>query len=95
MSMYPEVSTNFIYNTEDKEYEVFGTLECESPFSTYRENGELYVEFFDDAVITNIHYFNEDGDQVFITKADDMYEEALEFLIEAHEDEVRENFEED
>lgn len=91
--MYPEIKTQFVY--DDEEYEVFGTLECESPFSTYRENDQVYVEFFDDAVISNIHYFTDyEGDQVNLTEGE-LHDVALECLIDAHEDEVREKFEED
>lgn len=91
--MYPEIRTQFVY--DDEEYEVFGTLECESPFSTYRENGNVYVDFFEDATITNIHYFTRyDGEQINLTEGE-LFKAAFDCLVEAHEDEVRENFEED
>jgi hypothetical protein len=76
------------------EIEVFGTLHMPSPWSTYNEGGYLQVEFMDDAVIEDIHYYDDVFDhQINLNPGDNLYKQALANLVEAHEEEVRDNFE--
>jgi len=88
-----EIST-YILTGYATEYEVFGTLHMPSPWSTYDEGGYLQVEFLDDAIIEDIHYFDDVfGHQINLNPGDDLYKQALANLVEAHEDEVRDTFE--
>lgn len=88
-----EIST-YILTDYATEYEVFGTLFMPSPYTTYDEGGYLYIEFLDDAIIEDIHYFDDVfGNQINLNPGDNLYKQALEKLVEAHEDEVRDNFE--
>ena len=90
----PNEVSAYILTGYATEYEVFGTLHMPSPWNTYDEGGYLHVEFMDDAIIEDIHYFDDlFGHQVNLNPGDDLYKQALANLVEAHEDEVRDNFE--
>ena len=76
------------------QYEVFGTLHMPSPWYTYVEGGYSQVEFMDAPIIEDIHYFDDVfGHQINLNPCDGLYKQALTNLVEAHEDEVRDNFE--
>jgi len=94
MTNNPNEITAYALTNWNTEVEVFGTLQMPSPWNTYDEGGYLHVEFMDDAIIDDIHYFDDVfGHQVNLTEGDDLYKQALANLVEAHEEEVRDNFE--
>ena len=90
----PNEVSAYILTGYATEYEVFGTLHMPSPWNTYDEGGYLHVEFMDDAIIEDIHYYDDVfGHQVNLNPGDNLYKQALANLVEAHEEEVRDNFE--
>ena len=68
----PNEISAYILTGYATEYEVFGTLHMPSPWSTYDEGGWLHIEFMDDAIIEDIHYFDDlFGHQVNLTPGND------------------------